>query len=73
MHEPHDTDTQMLQSALARLNGVFATNTLRAYRADNLNFIEFCHTRQEAAYPASESVLLAFIRTPCEVDESSQL
>ena len=41
MHEPNDTDTQMLQSALARLNGVFATNTLRAYRADNLNFIEF--------------------------------
>ena len=42
MHEPNDTDTQMLQSALARLNGVFATNTLRAYRADNLNFRDFC-------------------------------
>lgn len=61
MHEPNDTDTQMLQSALARLKGVFATNTLRAYRADNQNFIEFCHARREAAYPASESVLLAFI------------
>jgi len=42
MYEPHDTDTQMLQSALVRLNGVFATNTLRAYRADDLNFIKFC-------------------------------
>ena len=41
MHEPNDTDTQMLQSALGRPNGAFATNTLRAYRADNLNFIEF--------------------------------
>ena len=61
MHETNDIDKQLLHAALARLNGVFATNTLRAYRADNLNFIEFCHTRQEAAYPDFESVLLAFV------------
>ena len=41
MHETNDIDKQLLHAALARLNGVFATNTLRAYRADNLNFIEF--------------------------------
>ena len=42
MLETNDIDKQLLHAALARLNGVFATNTLRAYRADNLNFIKFC-------------------------------
>jgi len=52
MHEPNDTDTQILQSALARLNGVFATNTLRAYRADNLNFMSFVtHDRRPPTLP----------------------
>lgn len=52
---------QQLTHALIHLDGVLAPNTLRAYRADALNFIRWCESHQCTPFPASVKTLSGFI------------
>jgi site-specific recombinase XerD len=50
---------QMMDKIFAKIEGAYAPNTIRAYRADFLEFIQFCEERGTPAIPAShESVAL---------------
>lgn len=51
----------LLESTIEGLTDALSPNTLRAYRADNVIFLEFCDKAQLDAYPASISTLLSFI------------
>ncbi|MDC0113058.1 tyrosine-type recombinase/integrase, partial [Burkholderiaceae bacterium] len=45
----------------ARLEGAYAPNTLRAYRADTLEFIKFCVPENLEAFPAQPDTVSAFL------------
>jgi integrase/recombinase XerD len=47
--------------ALARLEGAYADNTLRAYRADMQAFEDWCGTARKKALPAKPETVAAFI------------
>jgi len=50
-----------LHQLLAHLQGAYAPNTLRAYRADMLEFIAYCAHTGCTALPASPSTVAAFL------------
>lgn len=55
-----DTMANRLQVLLAHLEGAYAPNTLRAYRADMLEFIGFCQREGEVALPAQAETVAKF-------------
>lgn len=50
-----------LQRLLEHLDGAYAPNTLRAYRADMLEFIAYCEAKKERALPASPQTVAGFL------------
>ena len=50
-----------LNNLLLYIDGAYAPNTLRAYRADMLEFIGFCVHKQCQALPASPNTVAAFL------------
>jgi integrase/recombinase XerD len=50
-----------LLAAFDALDGVYAQNTLRAYRADNRGFHAFCTTGLRDSYPADADTVIAYI------------
>lgn len=50
-----------LLAAFDALDGVYAPNTLRAYRADNRGFHAFCTTHQRLDYPADADTVIAYL------------
>ena len=50
-----------LQELLDHLDGAYAPNTLRAYRADMLEFISYCVANDECALPAVPSTISNFL------------
>lgn len=57
-----------LNKLLLYIEGAYAHNTLRAYRADMLDFIAFCEERQVLAIPASPTDIAAFLESEAEKD-----
>ena len=57
----HHTTTIKLMKLLAHLEGAYAPNTLRAYRADMLEFIAYCEKTEDCALPAPPSTVASFL------------
>lgn len=57
----HDTPFEELRDLLERIDGAYAPNTLRAYRADMEEFIHFCENKALAALPASSATVASFL------------
>jgi site-specific recombinase XerD len=55
------TCTQRLQELLLHLDGAYAPNTLRAYKADMLEFIAYCDTASKRALPADINTVSDFL------------
>jgi site-specific recombinase XerD len=53
--------TREFHETLAKIDGAYAPNTIRAYRADMEEFIRYCGKRDEPALPASPEVVAAFL------------
>ncbi|MGE5303532.1 MAG: site-specific integrase [Alphaproteobacteria bacterium] len=49
------------RAALARLEGAYSENTLRAYRADFAAFEDWCRKERKRALPASPETVAGFI------------
>lgn len=56
-----NTPTEELNALLLHLEGAYAPNTLRAYRADMLEFIQYCEGAQESALPADPGTVARFL------------
>ena len=50
-----------LEQTMARIEGAYAPSSIRAYRADFLEFAGFCAVRGWAALPATPQALAAFV------------
>jgi site-specific recombinase XerD len=50
-----------LYDLLAHIEGAYAPNTLRAYKADMLEFISYCEANDECALPTSPSTISNFL------------
>ena len=55
------TSVQKLQELLAHLDGAYASNTLRAYKADMLEFIAYCEKASKSALPADPNTISDFL------------
>ena len=57
----HDTSTKKLMELLDHLEGAYAPNTLRAYKADMLELIAYCAKTMNCALPASPDTVSSFL------------
>lgn len=57
----HRTANPTLATRLQHLEGAYATNTLRAYRADMQEFILFCENHFLPALAASSATVASFL------------
>lgn len=55
------TAYEQLQTVLRHIDGAYAPNTLRAYRADMLEFIRYCEENCTTALPAAPSTVAKFL------------
>ena len=51
------TANEQLKALMQHLEGAYAPNTLRAYRADMQEFIHFCENHALPALPASSATV----------------
>lgn len=56
------TPKERLQELLKHLEGAYAPNTLRAYKADMLEFITFCDKIRKSALPAEPKTVAEFLK-----------
>jgi len=54
-------DAKLLQETIVKIGGAYAPSTIRAYRADFSNFIDFCHDRDANALPAEHHLVVQYI------------
>ena len=52
---------KQLSDLLAHIDGAYAPNTLRAYKADMLEFIAYCDKTGRRALPANPETVAAFL------------
>jgi site-specific recombinase XerD len=57
----HLTAKQTLATLIQHLEGAYAPNTLRAYRADMQEFIHYCENHSLTALPASSATVACFL------------
>lgn len=57
----NSTATQKLTDLLIYLDGAYAPNTLRAYKADMLEFFEYCNQTNNSALPATPNTVGGFL------------
>ena len=55
------TSNQLLESLLEHIHGAYAPNTIRAYRADMHEFIEYCGQAMANALPAESLTISSFL------------
>ena len=55
------TSVYKLQNLLVHLDGAYAPNTLRAYKSDMLEFIEYCTQTNNSALPATPHTVGSFL------------
>ncbi|WP_445767925.1 site-specific integrase [Rheinheimera sp.] len=56
-----NTPKAKLQALLQHLDGAYALNTLRAYKADMLEFIAYCHKTGDCPLPAEPKAVAEFL------------
>jgi site-specific recombinase XerD len=64
-----DRATKLLQKTISKIEGAYAPSTIRAYRADFIDFIYFCSERDANALPAEPYLIVEYI---CQLTESSR-
>jgi site-specific recombinase XerD len=57
----NDTASQKLAQLLVHIDGAYAPNTLRAYKADMLEFIAYCDKKGYCALPAEPNTVAEFL------------
>ena len=57
----HDTTMKALETLFIHLDGAYAPNTLRAYKADMLEFILYCDKIDASAFPALPTTVATFL------------
>lgn len=57
----NDTSSQKLADLRIHVDGAYAPNTLRAYKADMLEFISYCDKTGECALPAAPKTVAEFL------------
>ncbi len=57
----NDTSSQKLADLLMHVDGAYAPNTLRAYKADMLEFITYCDKIGECALPSAPKTVANFL------------
>jgi len=62
---------ELLNLSLSSLEGAYAENTLRAYLADFMVFINWCVSVNESALPASPETIATFVFADAEHSQSS--
>lgn len=60
---------KLLQETVIKIEGAYAPSTIRAYRADFNDFINFCNQRSENALPAKPHLIAEYI---CELTGSGR-
>ena len=53
--------SKLLQKIIIKIEGAYAPSTIRAYRADFIDFIHFCHGRDANALPAQPILVVQYI------------
>ena len=62
-----------LEALLQHINDAFAPNTIRAYRADFSEFIEFCERLESEPLPADRILIAEFVQHLAETNKSSTI
>ena len=62
-----------LKALMQHLDGAYAPNTLRAYRADFAEFIEFCERLESEPLPADPMLIAEFVQHLAETNKSSTI
>jgi site-specific recombinase XerD len=62
-------DAKLLHETIVKIDGAYAPSTMRAYRADFRDFIDFCHDRSVNALPAEHHLIVQYI---CELTNSGR-
>ncbi len=57
----NDTSTEKLGQTLIRIDGAYAPATIRAYREDFIDFIQFAQKHEQQALPADPMIVCEFI------------
>lgn len=60
---------KLLQETIIKIEGAYAPSTIRAYRTDFSDFINFCNERSEKALPAKPNLITEYI---CELTGSGR-
>lgn len=58
----YDTSNELLKDTINRIEGAYAPSTIRAYKANFENFINFCEGIGESALPANSSVVALYVK-----------
>ncbi len=66
-----NSTVKMLQDLLLHLDGAYAPNTLRAYKADMLEFIVYCDKSGGCALPSMPTVVASFLMQTIRQDIKS--
>ena len=61
--------TQLLKETILKIEGAYAPSTIRAYRADFNDFINFCHGRNANALPSDPNLVVQYI---CKLTDSGR-
>ena len=64
-------DNVLLQKTIIKIEGAYAPSTIRAYRTDFADFINFCHKRNANALPAKPYLVVQYISKLSESGRSS--
>ena len=72
MNDDNNPLTQ-LKALMQHLDGAYAPNTLRAYRADFSEFIEFCENLGSEPLPADPVLIAEFVQHLAETNKSSTI
>jgi site-specific recombinase XerD len=59
----NDTARDCLQATIKKIEGAYATATIRAYKSNFENFIQYCDGINQESLPASSEVVVTFIKS----------
>lgn len=61
LHETMNHSKQILAGTIDKIEGAYSCSTIRAYKADFAQFIEFCEDCNEGVLPAKPLSVVHFI------------
>jgi site-specific recombinase XerD len=61
--------TKLLQETIVKIDGAYASSTIRAYKADFTDFTNFCHEKNANALPAEPNLVVRYI---CQLTGSTR-